>query len=279
MISKIFVICGTQKFQFDRLISALDRQIEEGLVKASVFGQIGGGSYEPTHFPYARFMDDADFKDEIRKADLIVTHSGTGSIVNSLKSGKKVIVVPRLAKYGEHVNDHQLENGLVLACGVKGCGKSTTIAAILQEINTARRCHILTIEDPIEYLFRHDKSIVDQREVGLDCGSYAAGIRAAAREDPDVIFVGELRDKETIDATLSAAETGHLVFSTIHCTGLSDMTGRILHAFDGSEQPRVREQLMSVLKGVVAPGLIRYADGNITPVFSVLGEKETEKLF
>ena len=173
----------------------------------------------------------------------------------------------------------QLENGLVLACGVKGCGKSTTIAAILQEINTARRCHILTIEDPIEYLFRHDKSIVDQREVGLDCGSYAAGIRAAAREDPDVIFVGELRDKETIDATLSAAETGHLVFSTIHCTGLSDMTGRILHAFDGSEQPRVREQLMSVLKGVVAPGLIRYADGNITPVFSVLGEKETEKLF
>lgn len=124
MISKIFVICGTQKFQFDRLISALDHQIEEGLVKASVFGQIGGGSYEPTHFPYARFMDDADFKDEIRKADLIVTHSGTGSIVNSLKSGKKVIVVPRLAKYGEHVNDHQLEiaelfekAGLVMTCG------------------------------------------------------------------------------------------------------------------------------------------------------------------
>lgn len=120
---KIFVICGTQKFQFDRLLKALDAQVEKGLISGDIFAQIGGCAYSPSHFSYVRFMDDADFKAHIREADLVLTHSGTGSIMNSLKSGKKVIVVPRLEKYGEHVSDHQVQiaemfekAGLVMTC-------------------------------------------------------------------------------------------------------------------------------------------------------------------
>ena len=119
----IFVICGTQKFQFDRLIKALDDQVSKGLIPSEVFAQIGGGDYKPSCFPFVQFMDDSLFKEKISEASLIITHSGTGSIINSVKAGKKVIVVPRLEKYGEHVSDHQVQiadmfekAGLVKVC-------------------------------------------------------------------------------------------------------------------------------------------------------------------
>ncbi len=105
----IFIICGTQKFQFDRLIRGLDEQVGQGLIQDSLYAQIGGCTYEPKNYPFVRFMDDISFKKSIGEADLIITHSGTGSIINSIKRGKKVIVVPRLEEYGEHVSDHQVQ--------------------------------------------------------------------------------------------------------------------------------------------------------------------------
>lgn len=170
------------------------------------------------------------------------------------------------------------KSGLILASGLKGSGKSTAIAALLQEINRTRNCHILTIEDPIEYLFRHDKSIVDQREVGLDCMSFASGIHAAVRQDPDVIFVGEIRDRETLESVLFAAETGHLVFSTIHVQSPELIGKRILHMFEDSEKEKVKEQLTAVLSHVIVPNLLRNVQGKITANYELYNKSDLEKL-
>lgn len=151
--------------------------------------------------------------------------------------------------------------GLVLATGPTGSGKSTTLASLLNVINHERRCHIITIEDPIEYLHRHANSLVDQREIGADTMSFAAALRAALREDPDVILVGEMRDAETISIALTAAETGHLVFSTLHTLGAAKTIDRIIDAFEPSQQNQIRTQLATVLEGVVSQQLVPKKDG------------------
>ena len=151
--------------------------------------------------------------------------------------------------------------GLVLATGPTGSGKSTTLASLLNVINQERRCHIITIEDPIEYLHRHCNSLVDQREIGSDTKSFAAALRAALREDPDVILVGEMRDPETISIALTAAETGHLVFSTLHTVGAAKTIDRIIDAFEPSQQNQVKSQLATVLEGVVSQQLVPRRDG------------------
>jgi len=165
-------------------------------------------------------------------------------------------------------------SGLVLAAGIRGCGKSTAIAALLQEINRTRCCHILTIEDPVEYLFHHDKSIVNQREVGLDCKDFASGIASAVREDPDVIFIGEMRDKETVSAVLAAAENGHLVFSTVHALSPEEVNNKVVHMFDGYDRDRIEEQLSSVLHSVIAPRLYRDGNGNTRARYRLFRNEE-----
>ncbi len=153
-----------------------------------------------------------------------------------------------------------LSRGLVLITGATGSGKSTTLAAILNEINTTRRVHILTLEDPVEYRFPPDRSLIHQREVGQDTRSFASGLRAALREDPDVIMVGELRDEETIATALTAAETGHLVFGTLHTAGAVDTVHRILDVFPDREQ-QIRAQLAASLAAVVSQKLLPRRDG------------------
>lgn len=149
-----------------------------------------------------------------------------------------------------------LPRGLVLVTGPTGSGKSTTLAAMLGEINRTRACHILTLEDPVEYRHECLKSVVDQREVGLDTPSFAHALRSALREDPDVILVGEMRDPETIAAAVTAAETGHLVFSTLHTTSAPDTVDRIIDAFPAAQQGQIRIQLSSVLRAVITQTLL-----------------------
>ncbi|MCR5099982.1 MAG: type IV pilus twitching motility protein PilT [Butyrivibrio sp.] len=152
-------------------------------------------------------------------------------------------------------------SGLVLVTGPTGSGKSTTLAALLQRINTTRRAHIITLEDPIEYLYENDLSLVDQREVGQDTKSFGNALRAALREDPDVILVGEMRDLETISTAVTAAETGHLVFSTLHTIGADSTINRIVDAFPEGQKDQIRTQLAMVMESVISQRLIPKADG------------------
>jgi twitching motility protein PilT len=154
------------------------------------------------------------------------------------------------------------ERGLVLVTGTTGSGKSTTLAAMIDEINTTRTTHIVTVEDPIEYLHRDQKSIVNQREVGVDTDSFSQALRSALRQDPDVILVGEMRDFETIETALLAAETGHMVFSTLHTLDATETINRIIAVFPPHQQKQIRLQLASVLKAVVSQRLMPRADGN-----------------
>lgn len=152
-------------------------------------------------------------------------------------------------------------HGLVLVTGPTGSGKTTTLAAMIDRINETRSCHIVTLEDPIEYLHRHKKSIVNQREIGSDSPSFASALRAALRQDPDVILVGEMRDLETIATAITAAETGHLVLATLHTGSAVQSIDRIIDMFPPHQQNQVRSQLADVLIGVVTQRLLPRADG------------------
>ncbi len=152
--------------------------------------------------------------------------------------------------------------GMILVTGTTGSGKSTTLAAVIDHINTIRTCHIMTIEDPIEFLHRDKKSLVNQREVDVDTKSFAYALRSALRQDPDVILVGEMRDFETIETALTAAETGHLVLSTLHTLDATESVNRIISVFPPHHQKQIRLQLASVLKAVISQRLVPRADGN-----------------
>lgn len=154
-----------------------------------------------------------------------------------------------------------LPRGLILLTGPTGSGKSTTLAAMLDYINQNRQAHILTIEDPIEYVHQNNRCLIHQREVGDDVSSFASALRSALREDPDVILVGEMRDYETISAALTAAETGHLVLSTLHTIGAASTIDRIIDVFPAEGQHQVRAQLSTVLQGVITQQLVPAADG------------------
>ncbi len=152
--------------------------------------------------------------------------------------------------------------GLVLVTGPTGSGKSTTLAALIDEINRKRPDHILTIEDPVEFVHRHKRCIVNQREIGPDATNFADALRAALREDPDVILLGEMRDLETIGTAITAAETGHLVFATLHTQSAPSTVDRIIDAFPAAQQEQIRVQLAATLEGVVTQALLPTADGS-----------------
>ncbi|MBU0660567.1 PilT/PilU family type 4a pilus ATPase [Patescibacteria group bacterium] len=154
-----------------------------------------------------------------------------------------------------------LLDGLVLVVGPTGQGKSTTIASMIEQINQKRKAHIITIEDPIEFLFQDDKSLIEQREIGEDTHSFSSALKHVLRQDPDVIFVGEMRDPETIATVLTAAETGHLVFSTLHTATAAEAVERIVDVFEGPKQRQVLIQLSAVLRGVVAQHLLPASSG------------------
>ena len=160
--------------------------------------------------------------------------------------------------------------GFVIVTGPSGHGKSTTLAALVDEINNSRSDHIITIEDPIEYVFKDDKAIVDQREVNQDTLSFPRALRATFRQDPDVIMVGEMRDPETMATAITAAETGHLVFATLHTNSAAQTVHRIVDSFPGDQQGQVRAQLSSSLLGVVAQRLVPRIKGGLIPACEIL---------
>ena len=164
----------------------------------------------------------------------------------------------------------ELKKGLVLVTGPAGSGKSTTLACMIDHINTNRQAHIITLEDPIEYLHLHRRSIVSQREVVTDTDSYLTALRASLRQSPDVILLGEMRDHETISVAMTAAETGHLIFSSLHTTGAANTIDRIIDAFPASQQHQISIQLASVLQAVVSQKLLTSVTGEMVPAFEIM---------
>lgn len=168
------------------------------------------------------------------------------------------------------LNFSDFPKGLVLVTGPAGSGKSTTLACMIDRINKTRSAHVITLEDPIEYLHRHDKSIVSQRELITDTQSYVTALRAALRQSPDVILLGEMRDYETINVAMTAAETGHLVLSTLHTVGVANTIDRIIDAFPPNQQHQIRAQLSMVLQAVVSQQLVSTIDGGVVPAFEIM---------
>jgi len=211
--------------------------------------------------------------EQARECDLAYGIPGLGRFrVNCFQQRGSVGIVFRVIPFSiksldqlyvpKAVEKIALENrGLVLVTGTTGSGKSTTLAGMIEFINTTRTAHIVTIEDPIEFLVRDKRSIVNQREVGADTQSFSSALRAALRQDPDVILVGEMRDFETIETAITAAETGHLVMSTLHTLDATETINRIISVFPPYQQRQVRLQLASILKAVISQRLIPRADG------------------
>lgn len=186
-----------------------------------------------------------------------------GTVAMAFRLVSSEIPAPESLGVPESVIDlYKSKRGLVLVTGPTGSGKSTTLAAIINKANHNRDAHIITLEDPIEYLHRHDLSIVNQREIGLDSQSYANALRAALREDPDIILVGEMRDFETISVAITAAETGHLVLSTLHTIGAASTVDRVIDVFPPHQQQQIRVQLANTLEAVISQQLLPKVDGS-----------------
>jgi twitching motility protein PilT len=211
--------------------------------------------------------------EETREVDLAYGIPGLGRFrVNAFQQRGTVGIVFRVIPFGvksiEHLHLPKViqsiameQRGLVLVTGTTGSGKSTTLAAMIEYINANRTCHIMTIEDPIEFLIRDRRSIVNQREIGVDTQSFSTALRSALRQDPDVILVGEMRDFETIETAITAAETGHLVMSTLHTLDATETINRIISVFPPYQQKQIRLQLASILKAVISQRLVPRADG------------------
>ena len=185
-------------------------------------------------------------------------------ILKQIKTLEQLNLPPVLHKFA------QANQGFVLICGPSSHGKSTTLAALIDEINHTRADHIITIEDPIEYVFEDDKAIIDQREVYQDTKSFPQALRATFRQDPDVIMVGEMRDSETIATAITAAETGHLVFATLHTNSASQTIHRIVDSFPSEQQVQVRAQLSGSLLGVVSQRLVPSSRGGLVPAAEIM---------
>lgn len=222
----------------------------------------------------AAFLAGNDYEkiEKIGELDLAKTIAGRRCRLNLFRQQGHVSValrilsdeIPQLSKLGlpPAVNKFPTyDSGIVLITGETGSGKSTTLAAIINEINHTREEHIITLEDPIEYIYKPDKCIINQRQVGTDTASYADGLRAILREDPDIILIGEMRDRETIETALTAAETGHLVFATLHTNGAVDSVDRIVGTFPADRQPQIRLQLSTTLRATLSQKLLVRAGG------------------
>lgn len=208
----------------------------------------------------------------VRELDLARTISGRRIRVNifrqqgSLSCALRLLSdrIPELETLGvppSVLTFPSFPRGIILITGETGSGKSTTLAALLDRINHTRADHIITIEDPIEYVYAPDKCVINQREIGRDTGSYADALRAALREDPDVILIGEMRDLETIETALTAAETGHLVFATLHSNSVVDTVDRVVDVFPEGRQRQIRLQLSMTLRAVLSQQLLPRLDG------------------
>lgn len=240
------------------------RPIDDRILGAEDTYQLIKHMLNPEQIRHLEAGNDLDFayqsEDGLRNRVNIYMQKGSYSAAIRLLNPK----IPTIEELGLPPVIKELTNlkrGLILVTGPTGSGKSTTLAAMINEINKTRKEHILTLEDPIEYVHNHNKSMVNQREVGIDTKSFDASLRSALREDPDVILVGEMRDYETISLALTAAETGHLVLSTLHTTSATQTIDRIIDVFPPNQQQQIRLQLSIALRGVIAQHLIPTVDG------------------
>ncbi len=214
--------------------------------------------------------------------DFSFSVSGIGRFrVNVFRQRGSLAAVIRVIRFGIPTQEElnlpdevmavtRYQQGVVLVTGHAGSGKSTTLACILDRINHTRSGHILTLEDPVEFVHHHDQCIVSQREIYSDCSSYLSALRSALRESPDVILLGEMRDHETIDVAMTAAETGQLLFSSLHTTGAANTIDRIIDSFPANQQAQVRLQLSMVLQAVISQQLVPGVDGHLVPVFEIM---------
>lgn len=252
--SDIHLICGLPpKYRLD---GRLENMSDEPLSKedcVSFAKELAGDSY-------------AEF-DEVGELDLAGNYAGNRCRVHIFKQQRVPSValrllreeIPKLETLGlppAALNLGALHKGIVLVTGETGSGKSTTLAALLDSINHSRRCHIVTLEDPVEYIYKPDLCAFNQREVGYDTKSFASGLRASLREDPDVILIGEMRDRETIETAITAAETGHLVFGTLHTGSAADSVDRMVQVFPEGMQTQIRLQLSMCLMAVLTQRLL-----------------------
>lgn len=185
-------------------------------------------------------------------------------IPKEIRTAEQLHLPPQTLHFAE------LKQGFVLMVGPAGHGKSTTLAALIDYINQTRREHIITIEDPIEYLFRDAKSIIDQREIGQDAPSFASAVRVTLRQDPNVIMIGELRDLETIRTAITVAETGHLVFATLHTNDAPQSVERLIDSFPAEQQRQIRSQLAGALSGVISQRLLPWTEGGRIPAVEIM---------
>lgn len=251
-----------------RADGSLKRSLSRGAVSADDIESILNGLLSPAARADFYRGREADFSFDIDAGE-----SGNRRFRANLafEQGRPTIVIRIIPKDIKSISELKLpamltdiakkSSGLFLATGPSGSGKSTTLAAIVQEINAARAANIITIEDPIEYVYKPRKAIIRQREVGSDTLSFAEAVKRAMRQDPDVILIGELRDFETASAAVAAAETGHLVLTTLHTPDASRSIDRIAGAFPPFQQQQIREQLSSTLTGVLSQRLLPMADG------------------
>ena len=231
--------------------------------------------YELAGRPTEQFLRDGD-------DDFSFSMGGLARFrVNTYRQRGSMAAVIRLVSFGipdwraiaipdEVMKVAEMTRGLVLVTGPAGGGKSTTLACVVDAVNRTRNAHIITIEDPIEYLHRNQESVVSQRELATDTDSYVTALRASLRQAPDVILLGEMRDLDTIQTAMTAAETGHLVISTLHTVGAVNTIDRIIDVFPSNQQQQIRVQLAQVLKTVVSQQLLVTVDGGLAPAFEIM---------
>ncbi len=271
--SDIFVIAGLPlSFKINGVITSLGGEKLMPDTTAEIIGRI----YAAAGRPLNRLTDTGDDDFSLSVPGLsrfrICAYRQRGSLAAVIRVVSFEIPKPEKLSIPRAVIDiaRDTQKGLIIVTGLSGSGKSTTLACMIDEINHTRAGHIITMEDPIEYFHRNDKCVVSQREMGADTDSYVAALRASMRQAPDVILVGEMRDYETIRSVITAAETGHLVISTLHTVGATNTVDRIIDVFPPAQQQQVRIQLAMLLTAVISQQLLPCVDGGLVPAFEIM---------
>ncbi|MDR0501168.1 MAG: PilT/PilU family type 4a pilus ATPase [Coriobacteriales bacterium] len=269
----VFVIVGRPlSFKRGTVIESLDDKVLMPTDTKEIISQIYEMAENRSIAPFLQNGDD-DFSFAIKGVSRfrVNTYKQRGSLAAVIRVVSFELPNPNnLGIPASVMNLTELRRGLVLITGPAGSGKTTTLACLIDKINHSRNAHVITLENPIEFLHRHNESLISQREVSIDTASYATALRAALRESPDVILIGELRDPETISIALTAAETGHLVLSTLHTVGAVNTVDRLVDSFRAEQQAQVRMQLSMVLQSVVSQQLLPQVTGGMVPAFEVM---------
>ncbi|MDR2035903.1 MAG: PilT/PilU family type 4a pilus ATPase [Coriobacteriales bacterium] len=272
-VADIFIITGSPiSYKIGTLIESLDDKSllpsdTEDLI-TQIYQFAGNRSMDAI-----REKGDDDFSFAIKGVSRfrVNTYKQRGTYAAVIRIVSFVLPDPEALNIPPAVMDlADLKRGMVLITGPAGSGKTTTLAALIDRINNNRNAHVITLENPIEFLHRHNKSLISQREIAIDTQNYSNALRAALRESPDVILIGEMRDPETISIALTAAETGHLVLSTLHTVGAVNTVDRLVDSFRAEQQAQVRMQLSMVLQSVVSQQLLLATDGSMIPAFEIM---------